>query len=513
MRTRYTLINMAVNIGGQLFNQVLVFISRMVFIHYLSAAYLGVNGLFTDVLGMLNLAELGIGTAMIFSLYEPAAKDDERKLAQLMNLYKILYRVVAAAVFLAGLALLPFLHIFVKDTSGIEHLRLIYMMYVANSACSYLLSYKNSIFLAYQKAYVKNLWVVVFDALKTVCQIIIIVLTQNFILYLLAQFVLQFIPNIIVSIQADKEYPYLKKSKELPDKDEFRHILRNIGAMSLHKLATVIVRNTDSLLMSTFVGLLSVGYYSNYRLVLSGISNLVLKFSNAFTGSLGNLGAMEDGDRVYGIYRELDLIYFFIYSYWTAGLIALFNAFITLCFGPEYCFSTMTVGIIVLEFYITGQRKVNQMFHETKGLFWYDRYKAVAEAAINLTVSLVLVRKFGVAGILGGTVISSVSTCVWVEPYILMKYGIRENWQEKLRDYFVRYAQRVVIVAGLTAAACLWVHFCPAKSILFFLLDGVVYTVFYGAVMYALYHKSREFQKLKERVMGIVGRRKGASEG
>ena len=281
MRTRYTLINMAVNIGGQLFNQVLLFISRMVFIHYLSAAYLGVNGLFTDVLGILNLAELGIGTAMIYSLYEPAAKDDEHKLAQLMNLYKILYRVVAVIVLLVGLALMPFLGFFIKDSGGIENLKLIYLMYVANSVCSYLLSYKNSIFLAYQKAYVKNLWAVLCDAIKTVLQIVIIVLTRNFILYLLVQFVLQFIPNIIVSCKADKEYPYLKECKELPEREEFFGILRNIGAMSFHKLGTVIVRNTDSLLMSSFVGLLSVGYYSNYRLVLS--TRIISSFCPAST--------------------------------------------------------------------------------------------------------------------------------------------------------------------------------------------------------------------------------------
>ena len=126
--------------------------------------------------------------------------------------------------------------------------------------------------------------------------------TRNFILYLLVQFVLQFIPNIIVSCKADKEYPYLKECKELPEREEFFGILRNIGAMSFHKLGTVIVRNTDSLLMSSFVGLLSVGIYSNYKLVLSGINNLMDKFSNAFTGSLGNLGAIEDETRVYGIY-------------------------------------------------------------------------------------------------------------------------------------------------------------------------------------------------------------------
>mgnify|MGYP007077297031 FL=1 len=510
MRTRYTLINMVVNIGGQLFNQVLLFISRMVFIHYLSAAYLGVNGLFTDVLGILNLAELGIGTAMIYSLYEPAAKDDEHRLAQLMNLYKILYRVVAVIVLLVGLALMPFLGFFIKDSGGIENLRLIYLMYVANSACSYLLSYKNSIFLAYQKAYIRNLWVVVFDALRTIAQIIIIVLTQNFILYLLAQFVLQFIPNIIVSCKADKEYPYLKESKELPDKEEIGHIMRNVGAMSLHKLATVIVRNTDSLLMSSFVGLLSVGIYSNYKLVLSGINNLMDKFSNAFTGSLGNLGAIEDETRVYGIYQELDLLFFVIYAYWTAGLFALFNSFITICFGPDYCFSVATVAVLVMEFYISGQRKVNLMFREAKGLFWYDRYKPLFESVINLTTSLLLVQKFGVAGVLGGTVISSVCTCVWVEPYILMKYGIRENWQERLKDYFVKYIQRLGIVVGLTAVTCGWVHFFPAESVFSFLLDGVVYTAFYGGVMYALFHKSMEFQMLRGRVLGIVKRKKSA---
>ena len=506
MRTRYTLINMAVNIGGQLFNQVLLFISRMVFIHYLSAAYLGVNGLFTDVLGILNLAELGIGTAMIYSLYEPAAKDDEHKLAQLMNLYKILYRVVAVIVLLVGLALMPFLGFFIKDSGGIENLKLIYLMYVANSVCSYLLSYKNSIFLAYQKAYVKNLWAVLCDAIKTVLQIVIIVLTRNFILYLLVQFVLQFIPNIIVSCKADKEYPYLKECKELPEREEFFGILRNIGAMSFHKLGTVIVRNTDSLLMSSFVGLLSVGIYSNYKLVLSGINNLMDKFSNAFTGSLGNLGAIEDETRVYGIYQELDLLFFVIYAYWTAGLFALFNSFITICFGPDYCFSVATVAVLVMEFYISGQRKVNLMFREAKGLFWYDRYKPLFESVINLTTSLLLVQKFGVAGILGGTVISSVCTCVWVEPYILMRYGIRDEWQKKLRDYFVRYAQRAAMVTALAAVSYGWVKFCPAKNILWFLLDGILYTLLFAVVMVLFCQKTPAFAQLKGRALAILKR-------
>lgn len=262
MRTRYTLINMLVNIGGQFFTMLLSFISRMVFIRCLSAAYLGVNGLFTDVLSILNFAELGIGTAMVFSMYEPAARNDEQKLARLMNLYKWMYRAVAASVLLFGLVLLPFLPYLIKDGEGIEHITLIYMMYVLSSACSYLLNYKSSIYQAYQKSYICTGWTLVCECIRTVVQIVALLLTGNFILYLAIQLVVQFIPNIIISHMADKEFPYLKECRELPEKEERNGILKNIGAMSMHKLATVIVRNTDSLLMSSFIGLATVGLYS-----------------------------------------------------------------------------------------------------------------------------------------------------------------------------------------------------------------------------------------------------------
>ena len=258
--------------------------------------------------------------------------------------------------------------------------------------------------------------------------------------------------------------------------------------------------------MSSFVGLLSVGIYSNYKLVLSGINNLMDKFSNAFTGSLGNLGAIEDETRVYGIYQELDLLFFVIYAYWTAGFFALFNSFITICFGPDYCFSVATVAVLVMEFYISGQRKVNLMFREAKGLFWYDRYKPLFESVINLTTSLLLVQKFGVAGILGGTVISSVCTCVWVEPYILMRYGIRDEWQKKLRDYFVRYAQRAAMVTALAAVSYGWVKFCPAKNILWFLLDGILYTLLFAVVMVLFCRETPAFAQLKGRALAILKR-------
>jgi len=507
MRTRYTLINMMVNIGGQILSMLLNFICRMVFIRCLSAEYLGVNGLFTDVLSILSFAELGIGTAMVFSMYEPAARDDEEKLARLLNLYKWMYRAVSASVVLFGLILLPFLPYLIKGGEGIQNIQLIYMMYVLNSASTYLLNYKNSIYQAYQKSYIRAGWGMVCDCIRTALQIVILLLTHNFILYLLIQFVLQFTPNIIVSRMVDKEFPYLKNYHELPEKEERNGILKNIGAMSLHKFATIIVRNTDSLIMSSFIGLTTVGLYSNYKLVLNNLNNLMGKFTTAFSGSVGNLSVLESPERLYQVYKEIDFLFFVLSAYLTGGLVMLFNPFISICFGKEYCFPMATVIVIVVEFYISRMRQGNMVFREAMGLFWYDRYKAVAEAIINLIVSLILVGPYGVTGIIGGTIISSLCTCVWAEPYIVMKYGIKNEWQTKLRAYFVEYAKRVILTTAVSALAVFWVQRFPAGNILMFILDGMLYTVVYAAVMFAAYYKTEEFNALKNRALSVVQRK------
>lgn len=506
MRTRYTLINMLVNLGGQCLTLVLNFIGRMVFIRCLSAEYLGVNGLFTDVLSILNFAELGIGTAMIFSMYEPAAQDDEQKLARLLNLYKWMYRAVAASVLLFGLILLPFLPYLIKGGAGVEHLRLIYMMYVINSASSYLLNYKNSIFQAYQKGYIRAGYNMVCECIRTVLQIAELILTRNFILYLAIQFVMQFVPNILISRKADREFPYLKECRELPDREERNGILKNIGAMSMHKLATIIVRNTDSLIMSSFIGLATVGMYSNYRLVINSLNGVLAKFSSAFSGSIGNLSALENSDRLYSIYKELDLMFFLLAGYVSGGLMLLFNPFVSIFFGARYCFPVTTVAIIVTEFYISQMRQTNLLFREAMGLFWNDRYKAVAESIINLVVSLLLVKPFGVAGIIGGTIISSLSTCVWVEPYIFMKYGIREDWGRKLKAYFAEYLKRVCVMAVLSLAGIYAVQCCPVKNIGWFILYGLLYTAAFAAVIVLLYRRNDAFMSLKQRAFRLLKR-------
>lgn len=496
MRKKYSIINMFVGVGGQAMNMLLLFLSRMVFIRYLSAAYLGVDGLFTEVLGMLNLAELGIGSAMIFSMYRPVALDNRDEIARLMNLYKVLYRCVGAFVLIAGLCLMPFLEEMLKDKGGadIDHLKLIYLLYLIQSASSYLLSYKNSILLAYQKAYVRLLWEQVFKLVQIVGQIIALVLTGNFILYLAIQLVSQFMINVAVSVKVDKDYPYLKGCRKFPSKAECRHIVKNIGAMSLHRLATVVVNSTDNMIMTAYIGLTTVGMYSNYKLVISGVNNLFGKVASAFTGSIGNLHATEDSDKVYEVYCVLDFAMFLLFGYVTGGLALLFNAFIRIWCGENYLFSTATVMMMVIQFYLTGMRQMNLQFRSAMGLFWEDRYKAIFEAAINLVVSLILVRRYGVAGVIGGTIVSTLATCFWMEPYVLMRYGIKTDWRRRLVKYFVDYGVRTVSVCAAYGAAYMLCRGFVDNGILGFVGGGLLYTVIFAAIALVLYGRTPEFK-------------------
>ena len=205
----------------------------------------------------------------------------------------------------------------------------------------------------------------------------------------------------------------------------------------------------------------------------------------------------------------MDFLFFVLSGYLTGGLMMLFNPLIALLFGREYCFPMTTVTIIVAEFYITRMRQTNLLFREVMGLFWNDRYKAVAESIINLVASLVLVRQYGVTGIIGGTIISTLCTCTWIEPYIFLKYGVQDAWQKKLRAYFAEYLKRAMIVAAVSAVAMLWVKRFPVGNFGVFVLDGLLYTAVFAGVIVLLYRRSAEYAELKRRVQEILKRRAG----
>lgn len=447
-RTNNSIKNMKYAIVGQGIGLLISFVSRMIFVRSLSAEYLGLNGLFTNILSILSLAELGVGAAINYSLYKPLAEKEIYKIKALMGLYKKAYYSIGIIIAVVGTALVPFLGYLIKDMPDVPHIELIYLLFVINSSISYFFSYKRSLIIADQKRYITTIYRYGFYFLLNIAQIIVLVLTKNYFFYLILQIINTFLENIFVSKKADQIYPFLNdKGSTKLDKKEKSTIIKNVKAMVYHKVGGVAVAGTDNILTSMFVGIKEVGIYSNYQLIINGLNTVYGLAFQSITASIGNLGASEAKEKSIFIFNCINLLGFWIYGFSSICLMILINPFINLWLGKEYLFPMSLVLIIVVNFYLTGMRKSVLTFKDAFGLFWYDRYKPLLEAGINLVGSIILAQYFGVSGIFIGTIISTVTTCFWIEPYVLFKYG----FEDSCTVYFKKYGfyTMIMTISGL----------------------------------------------------------------
>ncbi len=500
-RTEYSARNTTVAVIARVSAILMGFAARVVFTHTLSEDYVGINGLFTDILNVLALSELGVGTAITYALYRPIAGGDIEKQKSLMRLYRFFYRMVAVIVLALGLLVIPFMDILIRDQPAVEHLTLIYLMYLANSVCSYLWVYKRTLIDAHQLSYIGVLYQTGSWILQNILQMIVLITTGNYILYLSILIVCTVLNNVAVSRRADKMYPYLR-DKEVTrlSKEERSGIFRNIRAMLMHKVGNVAVNNTDNLLLSALVGTVSVGKYSNYFLIIGSVKQVLDQMFQGITASVGNMGVEAGRGRIKKIFEAS-----FFMGQWVYGLTAIcmyhvLDLFVGLSFGEQYLFESQITLILCLNFYLTGMRQAVVVFRDSMGLFRYDRYKAVAEAVVNLVVSLVLGRIWGTAGVFLGTMVSTVTTSLWVEPYMLYKHRL----QESSAPYFLKY----LLYASVTFL--LWY----GESFLCGLITGSLWTVciLRGIVCFAvtnlaylaLYHRTREFGLLWRKAMELA---------
>ena len=513
MRTKNSVINFLANSGSHLINVILSFVVRTIFIYTLSVEYLGVNGLFSNVLTVLSFAELGIGTAMIYKLYEPVARDDYDMIRQLMNLYRRLYTAVALVIAAAGLLLVPFLPHLIADYdrySGMENLTVIYLLFLFDAVSSYFFSYKRSIIYAYQKMYITTAIDTVVTVSQFLVQIVVLLAWKAFIPFLLIQVAASVTKNAVCAGVADRRYAYLKEDKSsLPDRSVRDDIKKNIGAMSLHKLGDIIVNNTDNLIMSAFVGLTQVGVYSNYIMIQSTVNTALNGFYGAFTASIGDLYVDEMSDerrgRLYEVYRTMLFLTFWIYGFCSAAFLVLYNPFIGAWAGENYLFPMSIVLSIVAVFYLNGMRKVTLTFRDAMGLFWYDRYKPIAEIIINLTASLILVQKLGVVGIFLGTIISVMTTCFWIEPLVTFKFGFRMGVGTYYRHYFLYTAIACADIA-LTYFIC---DHITAPGFIGVFVKAIILIIVYNTIVVMIFGRSREMKD----VMGRLGKMRASHKG
>lgn len=419
-------------------------LTQIVFVKTLSVEYLGINGLFSNILTMLSLAELGVGSAILYNMYKPMAEKEIHRVKALMNFYKSTYLKIGITVLLIGFALTPFLNYLIKDTPDIPELEIIYLLYVFNNAVSYFFVYKQSVLIADQKNYVVLKFTIVKNIFMNLLQIIFLILTGAFLPYLIISIVSTIVFNVLISTVADKYYPYLRNNNESLLKEEKKSIYKDVYAMMAHKIGGVIVIGTDNLLISAFVGISAVGLYSNYLLILTCVKGFLNQIYDALVSSIGELINSETKEKIYSIYKNLLFICFWITTLVSLGFYFIANSFIAMAFGREYLFDDNIVLLMTLNFYIadlTGIRSITNKFKTAYGLFWKDRYKPYIESVINITVSILLLKRIEFAGVLLGTLISTMTTGFWIEPYVLYKYGFKKS----MKEYWSIYLKNMLI--------------------------------------------------------------------
>lgn len=507
-RTKKSIINISSALIGQTLAILFGFVTRMVFVNQLGDVYLGINGLFTSIVGLLTLAELGIGESINYKLYKPLAENNVDQLKSIMKLYRKVYWIIGSVIMLIGVALLPFLHVFLKssETHSVDYLYLIFLLFVINSASSYFFSYKRALIISDQKRYIVSIWHYSFYVIMNIAQIIILIYTKNFIFYLLAMIVCTISQNIIISRQADKQYPFIKECnvKQL-DKSDIDEIKKNTLALLYHKVGAQVVNSTDNILVSKIIGIATVGIYSNYLLVTTALNTIVAQLFSAITASVGNLGATEEGEKSETVMNRLFFANFWFILVICASFYSSIEILISQMFGEQRVLSHPVLICIVANLYLYNIRRTAWTFRDGYGLFWYDRYKALAEAAINLAVSIFIGLKMGLVGILIGTIIGTVSTSLWIEPYILYKYAFKKS----MRFYLITLLK----YSFITTIAC---YVCRCFVLLLNLegyggfIIGCIISVFIGSlIICVLFCRSEELKYYKGLFLKCIRRRKG----
>lgn len=500
-RTENSIINSAMSIVTQVLTVVLNFAVKTVFIKMLNDEYLGVNGLFTNIITMLSLADLGIGIAIPYSLYKPLAKKDEHKINVLMNFYKKVYTIIGIAVLLIGLSLTPFLGLIIKDIpKNVPHLSLIYILFVIHSASSYFFVYKKFLIDSDQKGYITSRIIFTFSTLLSIIQIILLVTTKNYILFLLSSIILVIIQNIYISSKANKLYPFIKnKTDEKLEKEDMEGIKKNVSSLFIYKVGTVIMNGTDNIIISKFIGLIIVGFYSNYVLIINSITTVLNQIFNAITSSIGNLVVTTNKKRSKEVYDNLNFANFWLYALFGVCIIVLINPFINVWIGKKYVMGFSIVFLLVLNFYVLGMQSVTNSFRNAYGLFWIAKYRPIIMVIINIVISVVLVQFIGIEGVLIGTLISRLVTTAWLDPYIVHKYG----FEISPKSYYIDYLKYLVIFIAISIILNYFVSMIAINNIFILILIAILVVISVNVILVLLFFKTSEFNYFYDKIKKI----------
>lgn len=507
-RLKNSALNFASGFLGRVLTILLNFAVRTIFIYCLNEAYLSVNGLYSNILTVLSLAELGFGSAMVYRMYAPVAVKDYQKAAALLQFYKKIYIIIGVVIFLLGLCVIPFMDYIIKDKPDISGLTLYYILFLVNTSISYWFSsYKASVLYADQKEYIKTNVQNTMAILQSGLQIVLLLLFRKYLLYLLIQLAGNIFLNLYVAHLVDKRYPEIQTYQGASLSAEERvQIRKDTEALVLSRFGHVALNGTDNIIISAVVGVLWVGRLSNYTLICDSVTSVLCQITAAITGSLGNFFATEDKHAGYALFKKVEFLNFWLYGFSFIALVTLLDPFVQIWAGERFVLGLPISIAIAINFFVAGYMNTLWVFRSTIGLFKQGKFRPILVAILNIILSIFLGKLWGVFGVLFATFLSRAAISLWYDPLILHRYG----FEVSCKPFFARYFRRVLLLTTILIVmlAIRYAVLSSATTVLRFAVMTMFTAIVPNAIFWLAYHRCEEYAYfrsiVKDRVIAPI---------
>lgn len=502
-RTKNATKNIIFGIALKMYQVIIPFLMRTAIIYYLGVEYLGLDGLFTSILQVLNMAELGVGSAMIFSMYKPIAVDDTEKICKLMNLYKIYYRFIGLTIAVVGIVICPFVPYLIKsDLPEGMNIYILYLLNLGATVLSYwLFAYKNSLLHAYQRIDIISKVTLIINTIEYILQFIVIFIWKSYYLYVIIVLLNQICINIVTSKVVDKMYPNYKAKGKL-EKTEIKEINQKVKDLFTAKIGGVIVNSADSIVISAFLGLTILAIYQNYYYILKAIIAMVLVIFNSCTAGIGNSIIVESEEKNYKDLKKFTFIIIWIAGFCATALLCLYQPFMKLWVGEELLLSFSTVVCFCIYFYVYEINSLLNVYKDAAGIWHKDRFRPLITALTNLTLNLILVNFIGIYGVILSTVLS---TLLVGFPWLIYNL-FDEIFKRSPKEYLLKLLKYTIINVIIAVIVYIFASLIKGYSIIAIGIKGVICFIVYNLIMYIIFKKSKEMEELKKLILKALRR-------
>ena len=504
-RTKNATRNIIFGVLLKIYQIAMPFFIRTAMIYYMGVEYLGLDSLFTSILQVLNMAELGVSSAMVYGMYKPIAEDDENTICALLKLYRTYYRIIGLVIGVAGACLTPIIPILIKSNlpNGLN-IYVLYWMNLITTVFSYwLLAYKMALFQAHQRIDVVSKISIITYSIRYFLQLFIIIVVKNYYLYLIAMLMTQILTNIFTAIQATKIYPNYKPKGYL-EKENIKIINQRIKDLFTSKLGSVIVNSADTIVISTFLGLTVLAVYQNYYYILTSIIGLVTIIFNACTAGIGNSMIIETKEKNFNDLKKFTFLIVWIAGFCTCCFLCLYQPFMEIWVGKRYMLSQSAVICFCIYYFVYEVNQLLNTYKDAAGIWHEDRYRPLVTAISNLIMNIILVQFCDIFGVLLSTVLSTL--CIGM-PWLLHNLFTVLFDYSQLKEYLNKILKYTIIVILSCLLSYIICNMMVLGKWMTLIVRSVICILIPNLIYYVAYKNMKEFDECFHLVIKMINRK------